>query len=369
MPNALVIGSGFSGAAAALLLTQKGIKVTVVERDPFLGGGCKTHVYGGHPYTFGPRHFLSPEEKVFEWLHQYTPMRRIPDHEFLTYVERDPGWYHFPIHQDDIALMPDQAQILQELEARDLGARPGNLEEYWKQAVGPTLYSKFVETYTRKMWGLQSNTEFDEGTWSIKSTPLKRGPKAAWTEAISAFPYAMNGYDDFFTAAVAGCEVLLGTSVEAFDVDRHRVKLLGEWRGFDLIISTIPPETLMNNAFGPLRWMGRELLKIVLPVPEVFPPNVYFLYYANNEPFTRMVEYKKFYRYEAPTTLLCLEIPSEKNKLGMYPYPMAKEQAIARKYFDALPDRVFSIGRAGSYDYTIGIARAIQQAMALVEGL
>jgi UDP-galactopyranose mutase len=367
MNKALIIGGGFAGCSAAYFLEKKGWHSTLVEIESFLGGGCKTHFYGGHPYTIGPRHFLTKDESLFDFLNQFTPMRRIPDHEFLTYVERDPGFYHFPIHRDDIPSMPDREKIWSELDARGQVMPSHNLEEFWINSVGPTLYDKFVKSYTKKMWQLETNAEFDAGEWSAKAVPLKSGPKAAWTEAISAFPVKINGYDDYFDVATRDADVHLNTRIEAFDAENHRVKIQGEWHVFDAIISTISPELLLNDAFGPLRWMGRELWKIVLPVQEVFPPNVYFLYYANDEPFTRMVEYKKFYRYDAPSTLIGLEIPSLTNKL--YPYPLKKEMLRAQQYLDALPERVFSIGRAGSYDYLIGIADAIRQGREVAESL
>ncbi len=362
----LVIGGGFAGCCAAHLLSEKGWEVTLIENAPFLGGGCKTFIYGGHPFTYGPRHFLTKDERLFEFLNRYVPMRRIPEHEFLTYIERDPGFYHFPIHRDDVELMPDRDRIAAELASLDgiEGAR--NLEEYWMRSVGPTLYSKFIDQYSKKMWRVASNTEIDDFAFSPKGVALKTGPKAAWTEAISAFPIKRNGYDDYFDIATRNTQVCLRTAIEAYDVERHRVKIDGAWRAYDIIVSTTLPEILLNNAFGPLRWVGRDFFNVVLPVQEVFPPNVYFLYYANREPFTRIVEYKKFYRYEAPTTLLGMEIPSTTNKL--YPYPIRKDQELAQKYLDALPDRVFSIGRAGSYRY-IDIDDIIQQCLDLSKAL
>lgn len=366
MTKVLVIGGGMAGCCAAHLLSEKGWRVTLIEKAPFLGGGCKTHFYGGHPYTYGPRHFLTQDEKLFDFLNRYVPMRRIPEHEFLTYVERDPGFYHFPIHRDDIDLMPDREKILDELNNRSGIESASNFEEYWIASVGPTLYSKFVETYSKKMWQIESNTEIDTFTWSPKGAALKTGPKAAWTEAISAFPLKINGYDDYFDIATRDAEVILDTTIEAYDIEKYRVKIQSRWFTYDIMVSTISPEILLNNAFGPLRWMGRDFFKIVLPVKEVFPPNVYFLYYANSEPFQRIVEYKKFYRYDAPTTLIGLEIPSFSNKL--YPYPMRKDQEQAQKYLDALPERVFSIGRAGSYRY-IDIDDVIQQCLDLSDKL
>ena len=87
----------------------------------------------------------------------------------------------------------------------------------------------------------------------------KTGPKAAWTEAISAFPTRRNGYDDYFAAATRNVEVHLKTMIEAYDIERSRVKVDGEWHTYDVIVSTISPEILLNNAFGPLRWIGRLL--------------------------------------------------------------------------------------------------------------
>lgn len=61
MKRALVIGGGFAGCAAAHQLSLLGgWDIDLVERAPFLGGGVKTHWRGGHPFTFGPRHFLTP---------------------------------------------------------------------------------------------------------------------------------------------------------------------------------------------------------------------------------------------------------------------------------------------------------------------
>lgn len=361
MSTVLVIGSGFAGCTAALLLKAKGHRVTLIDRSPFLGGGCKTHHYGGHPYTFGPRHFLTSDENLFAFLDHYTPLRRIPEHEFLTYVEPDQNFYHHPLHRDDLARMPEHEQIERELDSRDSSASPTSLESYWLQSIGPTLYSKIVKTYTRKMWELEDHEDLDAGrTWPAGAAHIRTGPKAAWTESISAFPYASNGYDDYFDKAVAGCDVHLGVSIEAFDMGRRRVRVADGWHAYDLVVSTISPEILLNNAFGPLRWMGRELWKIVLPVAEVFPTNVYSLYYASAEPFTRIVEYKKFYRNQSASTLIALEIPSTKNKL--IPFPARADQDMAARYLAALPAGVFSIGRAGRYDYGVGIDASIQQA-------
>jgi len=361
MASVLIIGGGFAGCIAADMLCAKGHDVTLVERESFLGGGCKTSFYGGHPYTLGPRHFLTRREDVFEFLNRKCPMRRYErGHEFLTYIERDESFYHFPIHRDEVDEMPDRERILAELAAcpGPVGAR--NLEEYWVFSVGSTLYDKFVDRYSRKMWDIPSNTEITDFGFTPKGVALKTGSKAAWSDAISGFPFALNGYDDYFSKATAGAKVHLNTVIEDFDIPARRVRIAGEWHAYDLIVSTVSPEIILKNAFGPLRWMGRDFFKIVLPVGSVLPPEIYFLYYAGDEPFTRIVEYKKFYHYDAPTTLLGIEIPSKRNKL--YPFPTQADQERHRRYIEALPDGVFSIGRNGSYRY-LDVGLTIEQCM------
>lgn len=365
----LIIGGGFAGCASAHMLSERNFDVTLVEKAPFLGGGCKTLYYGGHPYTFGPRHFLTKKEHLFNYLNKIVPMRRIPEHEFYTYIERDQAFYNYPIHEDDIPKMPDAESIRSELRDATGADTARNLEEYWTRSVGPTLYSKFIETYSKKMWRVDSNTVLDDFLWSPKGVALKKGDlKAAWTEAISAYPIKQNGYDDYFEFATRNSTVHLDTTIEAFDLTDYKVKLGGDWHKYDVIVNSLAPEDVMNNAFGPLRWVGRDFMQIVLPVREALPPNVYFLYYANNEPFTRIVEYKKFYnQYSSNTTLLGLEIPSNKGKL--YPLPTKADKEKAKLYLEAMPERVFSIGRAGSYRYDVDIDDIIEQAMDIVQKL
>jgi len=369
LSKVLIIGGGFAGCIAAQMLSQRGYRdVTLIESAAVLGGSCRTHWYGGHPYTLGPRHFLTRREEVWDFLNRSCPMRRYDQgHEFLTYVEGDQQFYHFPIHEDEVAAMPDAAEIREELRRVPGPANAASLEDYWLFSVGNRLYEKFVNQYSKKMWGIESNQEITDFGFTPKGVALKSGPsKAAWDNAISGFPLARNGYDDYFPLATKDITVKLETWIEDFDIPNARVKVAGEWHRYDLIINTVSPEIIMKNAFGPLRWMGRDFLKIVLPVERVFPPEVYFLYYANTEPFTRIVEYKKFYHYDSPQTLLGVEIPSFRNKL--YPFPTKKDQAIHQKYIEAMPANVHNIGRNGSYRY-LDVGMIIEQCMDLMTRL
>jgi UDP-galactopyranose mutase len=368
MKTVLIIGGGFAGCAAAhQLVLMDGWDVTLVEAAPFLGAGVRTTWFGGHPHTFGPRHFLTPHEHLFTFLNKYVPLRRIHDHEAITYVEKDQAFYNFPIHKDDIPRMPDAALIHQEIASASGAAEAKNLEEYWIGSVGPTLYEKFIKGYSQKMWQIEDNRMIDIFHWSPKGVALKEGPRAAWDTAISAYPYAPNGYDDYFDVATQEARVYLCTTIEHYDIPNKTVVMGGEGRTFDVIINTISPDVLFDYAYGELPYIGRDFHRIVLPVEHCFPENVYFLYYAKDEQFTRLVEYKKFTLHKSPTTLIGMEIPSRNGKY--YPLPIKAEMAKAQRYLDEMPEGVFSIGRAGSYRYEINIDDTIEQAMKVAEKL
>ncbi len=368
MKNALVIGGGFAGCASAHVLDLLGgWNVTLVESAPFLGAGNKTQWYGGHPYTFGPRHFLTRNSEVFEFLNKYCPLRRCGEHIFLSYVESDQKFYNYPIHVDDIPLMPESKQILGEIENTKLvkgAANAKNLEEYWIASVGNILYEKFIKNYSEKMWQVSDNSLIDDFAWSPKGVALKEGPREAWDIAISAYPYAHDGYDQYFKISTQNAKILLNTSVQKFDIPNKSVVIDGVKKKFDVIVSTISPDVLFDGIYGELPFIGREFHKFVLPMKFAFPENVFFLYFTGTEKFTRLVEYKKFTRqkYDEDSTLIGLEIPALSSGKH-YPLPFKSEIAKAQKYFNELPEGVFSIGRAGSYRYSVDIDDCIEQAL------
>ncbi len=364
MKEVLVIGGGVAGIAAVHQLYQlKNFKTTLVERSPILGAGVRTSFYGGHPYTFGPRHFLTKKKEVFDYFNSIVPMRLCNDHQFITYVEKDKQFYTYPINYEDIDIMPESNKIHDEIKNRQGVENSKNFEEYWINSVGKTLYNKLINNYTKKMWLVDSNRDIDTFNWSPKGVTIKSGRKEAWEGVISAYPKALDGYNKFFDSVSGKCEILLNTAIEEFDLINKSVTINGKSKKYDIIVNTISPDILFNFKYGELPYIGRDFHKIVLPKEHVFPKNVYFVYYANNENFTRIVEYKKFTNYKSKSTLLGLEIPSLNGK--HYPLPIKKEMLKAEKYFQEMPDGVFSMGRAGSYRYLVDIDDCVEQSFEL----
>ena len=361
----LIIGGGFAGCSAAEMLSKiRGTKITLVEKSKFLGAGVRTFTYGGHPYTFGPRHFLTNKKETYLYLKKFLKLRNCNYHQFKSYVESDNQFYNYPINFSDIELMPDKAKIKKELKQRKnkkISAK--NLEEFWLKSIGPTLYKKIIDNYNKKMWLVNSNKNLDTFNWSPKGYTIKKGSRAAFDDHISCYPVAKDGYNQYFDKIlkIKNVKVLFRSIANKFNLKNKTAYINGKKNSFDIIINTIAPDEILNFKYGRLGFIGRDFHKIVLPLKEIFPKDVFFLYYPNKESFTRLVEYKKFTLHKSETTLIGMEIPSTNGRF--YPVPIKSEQRKAKKYFNNFVEGTYSIGRAGSYRYEVDIDDCIYQSM------
>ena len=353
MKKAIVIGSGFTGCMFAMMLRQKNWDVQVFDKSSLTGGGVRTFYHGGHPYTYGPRHFIGPEENMeaFNFLNKIVPMRHIKKMNY-SYQQEEDLFASYPMHIDDVKKFSDADKIFEELDNLPKETKSKNFEEFWIGRVGKRLYERFNKFYNLKAWQLKSNTTMDFGfEATVKRKPLETKSRYEFPEGyINAYPIPKDGYNKFFQVSLEGCKVVLNCTISKVDLEKKKIITdLGSFDA-DLIISTVSPDFLFSNCWGELKYVGREFYKIVLPTENVLPKDVYFLYYPNeNEQQTRVTEFKKFTQHKSPNSLITLEVPSMKNKL--YPTMIKEQVNLAEKYVNALPEDIMSVGRMGTYRY------------------
>ena len=58
MARVVVVGAGPGGLATAMLLARAGLDVTVLERQPHVGGRTSSHGGSGFTFDLGPTFFL-----------------------------------------------------------------------------------------------------------------------------------------------------------------------------------------------------------------------------------------------------------------------------------------------------------------------
>ena len=128
MKNAVVIGAGIGGIAAALRLSKKGYKVTVFEANDYPGGKLSAFSLGDYRFDAGPSLFTMPQyvTELFE-IHGEKASN------FFTYQKKKIACQYFWEDQTQLTAYADSKLFLQEVHNK-LGVKATVLEKYLKRA-------------------------------------------------------------------------------------------------------------------------------------------------------------------------------------------------------------------------------------------
>lgn len=100
--RAVVIGAGFSGLAVASLLQRDGWDVTVVEKNPEIGGRARLWQEKGYSFDMGPSWYLMPE--VFERFFELLGRRRA---DYFSLKKLDPQYRVFLEGEEAVDITAD----------------------------------------------------------------------------------------------------------------------------------------------------------------------------------------------------------------------------------------------------------------------
>lgn len=161
----LILGAGPSGMAAAMELSRAGRAVTVIEKEPQVGGLAKTLVFkqpeGAYLTDIGPHRFYSKNKYLYDFIENLLgeQWREVPR---LTRFCVDGKFYFYPIRFRNVLsqlgtlralrMMRDYAwEMLRKLVAPRVLR---SFEDYALSQFGRTLAEFNMLNYTEKIWGL-----------------------------------------------------------------------------------------------------------------------------------------------------------------------------------------------------------------------
>jgi UDP-galactopyranose mutase len=338
----LVLGGGVAGSSIAHYLSDKGYDVTLIEQNSRVGGLARTCQYGGHPYEFGPHIWFWPggrDAPINRTIAELTNDELyFIDRRLFTYVEPDRRKYRYPVHYQDVALMPEREQIERELRLhRDEALRLieptlpeiGNctFAEYFTAAIGPTLYQKFMADYTWKMWNIPGDELQTSMVWADRFQSEKEAPT---TRRVSGYDplkfddhtlgqgikfqvYPKGGWNAVWNAMVARSTVVRDRIVGIRDEHKrpHVLTAGGEKYYFDdyhTVFNSIDVDRLWGEDVLP--YTGRMMIPLVIPgLARAFPDGAESLHYSSCEFQTRVTEMKVITRHVSNDTLLLIEVP------------------------------------------------------------
>ena len=158
MKRVVILGGGACGTTAAWHLARAGVEVTVIEREPRVGGLCGTEERDGFRFDFGGHRFIS-KSRALEGL-----VRELVGEDLLlrtrsSAVLHGGRRYRYPLELDDVvrnAGFVDGSRALLSYGRQRLRRRGADVsfEDWVVQRFGRRLYDAFFGPYTHKLWGI-----------------------------------------------------------------------------------------------------------------------------------------------------------------------------------------------------------------------
>ncbi len=401
----------------AYYLTERGYDVTIIEKNARVGGLARTCYYSGHPYEFGPHIWFWPggkENPINATIVKLTNDELYYiDRRLFTYIEEDRKKYRYPVHYQDVPLMPERDQIERELRVnRDAALKLiepqlpeiGNCKfaDYFTAALGPTLYNKFMANYTWKMWNIPGDQLETSMVWADRFESEKGAPT---TQKVTGYDplkfddhtlgkgirfqvYPKHGWNAVWDAMVARSTVVRDTILGIEDENRKPFvrTSAGEKYFFSDYHTVFSSVRLHDQLWSEhtLPYTGRMMIPLLIPgLEHAFPEGAESLHYCVlRELQTRVTEMKIITHHHGPDTLILIHVPVlpgvancfprntidyalEHNLFAEKAYPQQSAQAFAT--YDAYVDRgrkipnLRYVGRHAEFKYW-GMAETVNSA-------
>lgn len=307
--HVIVLGAGPGGLTCAHELARTGYRVTVVDRESFIGGLSRTIERDGFRFDLGGHRWFTKNPALDAWFRNL--MRgRLVTVERTSRILFGGKWFDFPITVGNVlrtaGVVTSAACLVDWGRTRVAGlfggGRPVTMRDAFRSQFGDRLYDMFFRRYSEKVWGRPCSemsadwvSQRSKGLsiWTALSNALLR-PRAKAQSLIETFLYPRRGYSDI-------CErlredilsepenrVILGANVERVDVsDPLRPKV--RWRvggavveeAADYVVSTValpalvgklvhprPPESVVASAAS-LEFRSVVCVNLMLDMPRL----------------------------------------------------------------------------------------------------
>ncbi|MET0240771.1 MAG: NAD(P)/FAD-dependent oxidoreductase [Sphingobium sp.] len=154
-----IIGAGPAGLTAAYLLTQRGYRVVVIEKDPVhVGGISRTVEHEGFRFDIGGHRFFSKSQAVVDLWDEILPDDFI-QRPRMSRIYYEGKFYSYPLRAFEalwnLGLWRSTLCMASFGRARLFPRKAVKSFEDWVvNQFGQRLFSIFFKTYTEKVWGM-----------------------------------------------------------------------------------------------------------------------------------------------------------------------------------------------------------------------
>lgn len=208
--HVVILGAGPAGLATGHeICTHDTKRVTVLERNDFVGGLCNTCEYKGYKFDLGGHRWFTKNEDLNKWF------RRLMDGEYI-WVDRISRIYYggkffsYPVSFGNVVknsgvftiLLAGITYVISAIQFSVLNKPIKNMKDAYVAQFGTKLYDMFFRRYSEKVWGLPceklspdwvSQRSAGLSIWAVIQEALLNAKSGA-KSLIDQFMYPRDGY-------------------------------------------------------------------------------------------------------------------------------------------------------------------------------
>jgi protoporphyrinogen oxidase len=207
--HVIILGGGPGGLATGHEVSTKGGKVTVLEKNDFVGGLCRTIESNGYKFDLGGHRWFSKNEDLNNWF-RHLMAGEIVMVERISRIYYNRKFFFYPIRFIDILKNTGPITILHAGLAfmwaaitHSISDKPIiTMKQAYVSQFGTKLYDMFFRMYSEKVWGRPceelsadwvSQRSKGLSVWTTVRDALV-GSNNKVTSLIDEFMYPQHGY-------------------------------------------------------------------------------------------------------------------------------------------------------------------------------
>ena len=316
----IIVGAGLSGATLARKLAEEGEKVLVIEKRNHIGGNTYDYIdtkTGIRLSKYGAHIFHTNSEIVWEFVNKFSEWNTYI-HKVLSYVKDK--YVPIPVNITTVNELFDLkisniSEMQSWLKENQVKSEIKNSKDSALARVGQELYELMFENYTIKQWNLNPS--------ELEASVLERIPvrdtfnDRYFSDKYEALP--SNGYTEFVKNILDHKNITVELNTE-YNYNIHKSKKL---------FFTGKIDSYFADKFGKLEYRSLNFKYKTYDI-EDYQPVAVVNYPSLEYPYTRKIDYKKFYNTKSKYSIIAEEFSSNVGE-EYYPVPTKKNRDIYYK--------------------------------------